>query len=500
VVLTAPPIAVPPGDFALNGTAAGGLALQPGQSADFYVQFTPTATGVRTGSLVIGNRTYALVGTGLQLTYQVDAGAGLQPLGTGPVDFGSAQLGFTVARHFAVANQTAVVLAAPPIAVSAGDFALSGASPGGLALQPGQSADFYVQFTPTATGARSGSLVIGNRTYALVGTGLQLTYEVDAGAGLQPLGTGPVDFGSVELGFNGARHFAVANQTTAALTAPPIAVSASDFALSGATPGGLALQPGQSADFYVQFTPTATGARTGSLVVGNTTYALIGTGIQPPLPKPRLSISLPQTLSAQQGTVTVTLDAASRTSGSGTVTLDFQPASGLPNDPTIMFLLGGRTALISVVPGDTQVHFGPQLMAYFQTGTTAGTLIFTVQLGGVTDQQTIAILPASVGIVSVQGVRSAAGVQVQVTGFDNTHTAGLLTFTFFDAAGSTVAPGAIRADATASFASYFQNSGLGGSFLLTAIFPVTGNPSQVGAFQVQIANSVGTAQTARTVF
>ena len=104
------------------------------------------------------------------------------------------------------------------------------------------------------------------------------------------------------------------------------------------------------------------------------------------------------------------------------------------------------------------------------------------------------------GTTLVQGVRSATGVQVRVTGFDNTHTAGLLTFTFFDAAGNTVAPGAIRTDATASFATYFQNSGLGGSFLLTAVFPVTGDPSQVGAFQVQIANSVGTAQTARTVF
>jgi hypothetical protein len=89
---------------------------------------------------------------------------------------------------------------------------------------------------------------------------------------------------------------------------------------------------------------------------------------------------------------------------------------------------------------------------------------------------------------------------VQVTGFDNTHTAGLLTFTFFDTSGSAIAPGAVHSDATASFATYFQNSGLGGVFLLTAVFPVTGNPSQIGAFQVQIANSVGTAQTARTTF
>jgi hypothetical protein len=500
VALTVAAIAVAGGDFALSGVAPSGTVLQPNQSAAFDVRFSPTAAGSRSGSLVIGDQTYTLVGIGAQLIYEVDAGAGLQPLGTGPVDFGSVQLGFSVARHFAVVNQTAVALTAQAISVPANDFALSGATPGGQAIQPGQTADFYVQFTPTATGTRTGSLVIGNQTHALVGTGLQLTYEVDAGAGLQALGAGPVDFGSVQLGSSVARHFAVANQTAAVLTLPAIAVPASDFALSGAAPGGMALPPGLSADFYVQFTPTATGTRAGSLVIGHSTYALTGTGVEPPLPNPVLSINLPQALSARQGAVTVTLDAASRTSGSGTLTLAFVPGPGLTDDALIAFVSGGRTATFTVSPGDAQGYFGTQPAAIFQTGSTAGALTFTVKLGGVTAQQTITILPTTVGITLVQGVRSAASVQVQVTGFDNTHTAGPLTFTFFDAAGNAVAPGSVRSDATASFAAYFQNSGLGGVFLLTAVFPVTGNPSQIGAFQIQIANSAGTAQTARTPF
>jgi hypothetical protein len=333
---------------------------------------------------------------------------------------------------------------------------------------------------------------------------VQLTYAVDAGAGLQPIGAAPVDFGSVQLGSSVVRHFAVANQTTVVLTAPAITVPASDFALTGVAPGGAVLQPGQSDDFYVQFSPTATGTRTGSLVIGNSTYALTGTGVAPPpppLPNPGLSIvPAPQALSAQQGAVTVTLDAASKTSGSGTLTLQFQPAPGLTDDPAIVFVSGGRTAAFTVSPGDTQGHFGAQPTALFQTGTTAGTLVFTVQLGAVTAQQTIVILPALVGITTVQGVRSAASVEVQVTGFDNTRTAGLIAFTFFNAAGNAIAPGAISTNATAYFASYFQNSSLGGVFLLTAVFLVTGDPSQVSAFQVEIANSVGTAQTARTAF
>ena len=499
--------------FTLNGPAPP-FALVSQAAVDFTVTFLAPDTGSYSAPLLSAGASVLLLATVLpRLTYEVDTGAGLQPLGTGPVDFGSVERGSSALRHLLAVNQMTVALTVPAIAVPTSDFALSGVAPSGTVLQPGQSAAFDVRFSPTVAGSRSGSLVIGDQTYTLTGTGVepppppspqpQLTYEVDAGAGLQPLGASPVDFGSVELGFTVARHFAAANQTAAVLIAPAIAVPAGDFALSGAAPGGLTLQPGKSADFYVQFAPTAAGVRTGSLIIGGSAYALTGTGVAPPppsLPNPGLSISLPQALSAQQGAVTVTLDATSATSGSGTLTLDFQPGPGLADDAAIAFAWGGRTATFSVSPGDTQGHFGDQLTAPFQTGTAAGALVFTVQLGGVTAQQTITILPTSVGIALVQGVRSAAGVEVRVTGFDNTRTAGPLTFTFFDAAGNAVAPGAIHADATPGFASYFQNSGLGGVFLLTADFPVTGDPSQVGAFQVQIANSAGTAPTARTVF
>jgi hypothetical protein len=499
--------------FTLHGPALP-AALDPQAAVDFTVTFLSPDAGSYSAPLQSDGVSILLLATVLpRLTYEVDTGAGLEPLGTGPVDFGSVARGSSAVRHLVAVNQMAVVLIVPAISVPTSDFALSGVA-SGTVLKPGQSAAFDVRFSPTVAGSRSGSLVIGDQTYALIGTGVepppppppppQLTYEVDAGAGLQPLGASPVDFGSVELGFIVARHFAVANQTAVVLTAPAIAVPAGEFALSGAAPGGLALQPGKSADFYVQFTPAAAGVRTGSLVIGGSAYALTGTGVAPPppppLPTPGLSISLPQALSAQQGAVTVTLDATSATSGSGTLTLDFQPGPGLADDAAIAFASGGRTATFTVSPGDTQGHFGDQLTAPFQTGTTAGALVFTVQSGGVTAQQTITILPTSVGISLAQGVRSAAGVEVRVTGFDNTRTAGPLTFTFFDAAGNAVAPGAIHADAAPGFATYFQNSDLGGVFLLTADFPVTGNPSQVGAFQVQIANSAGTAPTARTVF
>ena len=67
--------------------------------------------------------------------------------------------------------------------------------------------------------------------------------------------------------------------------------------------------------------------------------------------------------------------------------------------------------------------------------------------------------------------------------------------------GSVISPGAITYSATAAFSGYFGTSSDGGQFALSAYFPVlNGNPSQVGGFTVELANSAGTVTTARTSF
>jgi hypothetical protein len=280
-----------------------------------------------------------------------------------------------------------------------------------------------------------------------------------------------------------------------------LAVQGAGFAFVGASPGGTVLQPGDAASFDLEFRPGvqgAAGARAGTLGIGDRFYPLTGTVVDPPLPRPKLAVDLSQTASAQQGAVRVQLDAPAKIGGSGTLTLDFLPAVSGATDPAIAFASGGRTVPFTFAVGDSQVRFAGGLTAPFQTGTTAGALVFKAQLGGSTDQQTVAISPASVGVTAAQGTRQAGLIEVQVTGFDNTRSAAALTFTFFDVAGNTVAPGAIKADASAAFATYFQGSAVGGAFLLKVVFPVTGDASQVAAFVAQIANSSGTAVTAKT--
>jgi hypothetical protein len=250
----------------------------------------------------------------------------------------------------------------------------------------------------------------------------------------------------------------------------------------------------------VQFSPTGAGASTGTLTIGGQAFGLTGTGVIPPLPTPSIVLTLPEPDSDQQGTLAVKLSAIPLTSATGTATLTFVPIASIANatDPAIAFATGGQSVTFNVFIGQAQAVFGSVNSIPFQTGTTAGTVTVTVELGANTVQQSIVILPAVVGVTAVQGVRSSGSVEVDLTGFDNTRTAGALTFTFFDANGNElVAP--VQANGSSDFAAYFQNSA-GGAFELKAVFPVTGDTSQIASFQAVVANSAGNATTARTSF
>jgi hypothetical protein len=112
----------------------------------------------------------------------------------------------------------------------------------------------------------------------------------------------------------------------------------------------------------------------------------------------------------------------------------------------------------------------------------------------------ITIVPAPVGISAVAGTRSAATVEIRVTGFDNARTAGRLAFTFFDPSGNPLTPAPLQADATQAFGQLYETSDAGGAFLLRAVFPVTGDSGRIAAFEASISNSEGTTVTPRGRF
>ncbi|MGA3097923.1 MAG: hypothetical protein ABSF25_15825 [Bryobacteraceae bacterium] len=416
-------------------------------------------------------------------------------------NMGAVYPGETVAAAFRIRNTSAAAATLDLLQVAGVGFQLASGPQLPAALPSQAAVDFSVTFQASMIASYSAALRSDGISIFLTAQVLPwLTYSVDSGTGLQPL-AGAVDFGVVVRGSDATRHFTIVNQMSGALAVPLIVVQGEGFAFAGASPSGIVLQPGQGTAFDLQFQPgaqDAAGLLSGSLAIGNLSFGLTGTVADPPLPQPKLAIALAQAASAQQGSVSVQFDAPAKIGGSGTLTLGFQPAVSGATDPAVAFASGGRLISFTVAVGDAQVNFAGGLTAPFQTGTTAGALVFTVQLGGSTDQQTVVISPAVVGVTVAQAVRQTGSIEVQVVGFDNTRSAAALTFTFFDAAGNALAPGAIQTDASAAFANYFRSSAAGGAFLLTAVFPVTGDASQVFAFETQIANSAGTAVSART--
>ena len=394
--------------------------------------------------------------------------------------FGQAIAGDPVATLFRVRNVSSTPASMVSLALAGQGFTL--VSPPRLpqTLAPQTALDFTVQFQANVAGTYSAGLTLPGISVILTATVVsELSYSV----------TSPVDFGPVVHGTTATIHVVISDLSTVALAIPPLTIYGAAFSLVSPPPAGFTLQPQQNTTFDLRFSPSANGSYSGTLIAGDRTFALTGMGVDPPPPNILLSVDVPQASCGAQGTLKVSLDAPAPSSASGTLTLDFQG----PDDPGAAFAAGGRSLSLAVSAGDTEV-----LSAPFQMGTTAGTLVFTATLGTVTAQTSVPIAPAPVTLCSASAMRSAGTVTVQITGFDNTRTAGPLAFTFFDQAGSAIPPTPIQV--TADFTDFFQTSGLGGLFVLKAVFPVNGDPSQVAAFDVQMTNTVGATSTGKTAF
>jgi hypothetical protein len=406
-----------------------------------------------------------------------------------------------VTRTFRLRNAAAVAAPVRVLEVAGTGFSLAAPVTLPQTLASGDALEFAVVFRGSSESSYSAVLRSEGISVLLTATvTAQVTVAVKTSTGAVSLAAGDsIGFGEVACGSSATTRILFRNLTARDQAIPTLTIQGSDFRLAAAAPSGV-LHSLEEAAADLLFTPSATGSLTGTFTAGNRSFVLSGTGLEVPLPTPSLSLTLAKTESGQQGSVAVGLSETARTSGAGTVTLSFEPLLAGVSDTAIVFSNGTRTTAFSVASGDTQGHFGDYTAAAFQTGTSAGTLTVTVQLGTASVQQTIVIPPAAPAIDSVTATRTTAGLEIQIAGFDNTRSAGLLAFTFYTSAGTAIPPGTISADASAALGTYFQSSDLGGLFLLTADFPVTGDTSTVAAVEVAVTNSTGTVKSARIQF
>lgn len=535
-------------NFAVTGLAAD-TSVAAGESFIFTVNFSPTVTGPITGYLQMtyqvqqsgcsftsntpatqcpgGVNTFGTV-TGmatqpqLVLSYLDSGGVStlLQPDTTVPLSFGNVSTSASSTITFTLANQSTVpvnvpaITIPPPTVYTASAFLLN-ASQMPATLGAGESANFTVTFEPGQVGFDSGSLVVGSNSYGLQGAGvvvadidaLQISYVDSTGVRSLPQAATPISFGQVVGGTSASNvlTFTVTNPTISfnAVSVSAITITGSAFSLgsiSGANAFPASLAPGASLSFPVTFVGNGSGNYTGTLTIGSRSFSLTGLSTGSPLPGFTLTVNPSPLASQEQATVGVQFSTPPAVDLVGTLTMAFTPSvANVTDDPAVFFMAtSGRTLNLTVAAGSQSATYNGQSALSFQTGTTAGTIQFTVAFPNTAaDSQTFTITPTTPQITSASAVRSDPNLVVTLAGYDNTYSAGMLTFTFYDTTGKEIAP--VTFDATSDFQQlFFNNNTGGGTFSVQATFPVTGNIMDVGSVGVTAANSAGQATSTQT--
>jgi hypothetical protein len=315
------------GDFAEANACASSLA--GGANCTINVTFTPVATGTRTGTLTVYDNAastpqmVALSGTGLAPMASLSSPS-LTFTGQG-VDTTSATQSVILSNTGSASMTIAGITIAGP---DAGDFSQTNTC--GSWVNAGANCTINVTFTPTATGSRAGTLTVtdgaGNspQTVSLTGTGTAPNVS---------LSTTSVSFSNQSVGTTSAASaVTVTNNGTAPLTFTSIAATG-DFAVaaSGTTCSTSApVAAGSNCVINVTFSPSANGARSGSLALTDNamsspqTVSLSGTGTEPVV-----SLSSPLSFSAQiVGTASSSQTVTLTNAGNANLTLTAMGATG----------------------------------------------------------------------------------------------------------------------------------------------------------------------------
>jgi len=263
--------------FTLTGLTLP-LALGAGQSVTFSVVFAPQSAGTFSGSIAFtsdgSNPTLNLPLSGTGVTQ------GTLTSNPTSLAFGNVQVGNNTSLSETLTNTGVSSLTISAAAASGSGFSLNGLSLP-LTLTASQSTSFTVLFSPTASGAASGSVSITSN-----GSNPTLSIPL-SGTGVTPgaLGANPTSlaFGSVQVGNSTSLSETLTNTGGSSVTISQVSSSAAAFSISGLTLP-VTLTPNQSVTFTATFTAINAGAASGSLSVASNasnsplSIALSGTG------------------------------------------------------------------------------------------------------------------------------------------------------------------------------------------------------------------------------
>jgi hypothetical protein len=274
----------------------------------------------------------------------------------------------------------------------------------------------------------------------------------------------------------------------------------------GALPDGLSLN---GASGTIGGTPTAAGTFNFTVEVTDATgltNSRVVTLVTDLPTFPALAVAgVPTTLAAlQQPTVDLTLAAPYPVAVQGRLNLVFVPANGMPDDPSVQFSSGGRSAPFTIPANATHAVFGVPMAV--QSGSVAGAMQFTVEAlaaGQVAlpapgaPVLTARVASAAPLLRTVSVTRGTNGFSVQIVGLSNTRELASATVQFVPSAGSNVQTSQVTiplADAAGAWFASAGSNAYGGQFTLTLPFAVSGGTVTLDSVAVVLTNQVGASQ------
>jgi hypothetical protein len=284
-----------------------GTSLSAGSFCTFNVAFTPTVSGIRSGSISIASNapgnphSVALSGAGQSAT---------SVLSPTTLSFAAQGVGSSSAAKTVTLSNTGGAVLNIASKVINGDFAIS-ASSCGATLATASTCNISVVYKPTTVGAQVGSLVISSdaasspATVSLTGSGLAMPYVAFSPASLSFIA-------QIVGSTSSAQTVTLRNTGAAALVFSSGIASSGDFSQSNDCGGGRgAGSAGSACSISVRFAPTVIGARIGSNAVGSpASLSLAGTGRSPDAPVCTLSAMPARVRKGETSTLTAACNPA----------------------------------------------------------------------------------------------------------------------------------------------------------------------------------------------
>jgi archaellum component FlaF (FlaF/FlaG flagellin family) len=246
-----------------------GSSLAPGSSCQIAVVFGPLGTGAVNAQILIADNaagsphTVALSGTGTPVPVAVMATSGALAFGDQIINTTSASKSLTLSN---TGTATLTTSAITLTGANAGNFTLTGQS-GCASIAPAGSCTLSLTFKPTATGASAAQVSItSNAQNAATVNAVPLSGNGILGPrSVATLTATVIGFGDAIFGGATANQIVrITNTGGQALTFASI-VAVGDFVQNNDC--GTSLLPLASCTINVSFTPLATGARFGELVL-----------------------------------------------------------------------------------------------------------------------------------------------------------------------------------------------------------------------------------------